>query len=78
MPARQPEPQPAPQPVAEKRFGGINSLISRMTGSQPEPQSRAMPPMRAAQPMNRFEDEMDAEQAVDRNEIPAFLRRQAN
>ena len=78
VPARQPEPQPAPQPVAEKRFGGINSLISRMTGSQPEPQSRAMPPMRAAQPMNRFEDEMDAEQAVDRNEIPAFLRRQAN
>ena len=78
VPARQPEPQPAPQPVAEKRFGGINSLISRMTGSQPEPQSRAVPPMRAAQPMNRFEDEMDAEQAVDRNEIPAFLRRQAN
>jgi cell division protein FtsZ len=75
--------KPAPD---RARFGGINSLINRMTGhaaDTPAPAPRQQPPMgqraaSSAQPAaaRAPREGQDAEQ--DRIEIPAFLRRQAN
>ncbi|WP_163846153.1 cell division protein FtsZ [Pseudooceanicola aestuarii] len=88
----QPQQQPAAQhhDTEKSRFGGINSLINRMTGqaeadqrpqqaqpTAPQPQARTQPPVRGfgAAP-SRVEPEEDPDQ--ERIEIPAFLRRQAN
>ncbi|MCB1333173.1 MAG: cell division protein FtsZ, partial [Roseivivax sp.] len=71
---------PAPQQVEDheadrqSRFGGINSLINRMTGHGSEaPVQRRQPPVTQA-PARHTDEEGDHE----RIEIPAFLRRQAN
>ena len=76
---------PAAEPMetegaAKPRMGGLNSLISRMTG-QPEGQAkeRPQPPvatLREDAPQAAPSSEADADQ--ERIEIPAFLRRQAN
>ncbi|MCU0908389.1 MAG: cell division protein FtsZ, partial [Rhodobacteraceae bacterium] len=75
----------APEPVAEKpRFGGLNTLINRMTGHaadpQPQPAPRAAPPLRQPPAMHGGSDAGRGDGAHDqeRIEIPAFLRRQAN
>ena len=69
----------AAEPAERPRFG-LNSLINRMTGSlqdAPAPAARAQPPVSA--PPARWQDEAQpAAPEVDRREIPAFLRRQAN
>ncbi|MEO0912855.1 MAG: cell division protein FtsZ, partial [Pseudomonadota bacterium] len=82
--AQQPvAPQHTPRPQAEEggRFA-INSLIHRMTGQsggqreERAPQSRvATPPLTA--PTQHHDQDVPTDQR-DRNEIPAFLRRQAN
>jgi len=57
------------------RFG-INSLINRMTGHTADPRAsggRTQPPMQSL-PDDRPEEDAD----LDKIEIPAFLRRQAN
>jgi cell division protein FtsZ len=66
--------------AAKPRMGGLNSLISRMTG-QPEgqPKERPQPPvatLREEAQQAAPTSEADADQ--ERIEIPAFLRRQAN
>ncbi len=78
-------PQPAPQPVAQhpagerSRFGGLGSLINRMSGAAPEPQQRVQraQPQVQARP-SAYEDEAQHSAARDQIEIPAFLRRQVN
>ncbi|MXU65432.1 cell division protein FtsZ [Oceanomicrobium pacificus] len=66
------QPAPVEKPA---RFGGLNTLISRMAGhddhAQPAPERRA-PPVQS-----HPSDDM-AQEERDRAEIPAFLRRQAN
>jgi cell division protein FtsZ len=71
-----------PEPAQDKARFGINSLINRMTGHghgqtpAAEPRShsgRSLPPMQSL-PQDNPED--DAE--LEKIEIPAFLRRQAN
>ena len=60
----------------DKARFGINSLINRMTGHSADHRGgagRAVPPMQSL-PQGQPEDDAD----VDRIEIPAFLRRQAN
>jgi cell division protein FtsZ len=63
---------------AKPRMGGLNSLISRMTGhNESQARERPQPPVEsmreeAPAPMSQA----DADQ--ERIEIPAFLRRQAN
>jgi cell division protein FtsZ len=61
-------------PEPERPRFGLNSLISRMTGTQaePAPAPRAQPQVTAP----RDEAAHDPEQ--ERIDIPAFLRRQAN
>lgn len=57
------------------RFG-INSLINRMTGQAGDPRSpsgRPLPPAQSA-----IEEQLEEDPEMDRIEIPAFLRRQAN
>jgi cell division protein FtsZ len=77
-------PQPA-EPAAEKpRFGGLNTLINRMTGHaadpHPQPAPRAAPPLRQPPAVSGAADAGRADGSPDqeRIEIPAFLRRQAN
>jgi cell division protein FtsZ len=53
---------------------GINSLINRMTGHQPE----AAPTSRQQPPVASYRDTPDADPEQEKIEIPAFLRRQAN
>ncbi|MCA8884144.1 MAG: cell division protein FtsZ, partial [Rhodobacteraceae bacterium] len=64
-------------PSADKSRFGINSLINRMTGQANESQrgaaGRSQPPMQSL-PQDLPEDDAD----LDKIEIPAFLRRQAN
>lgn len=78
---------PADQTAQDPQFGagahgsdkarfGINSLINRMTGHAQDPRAqggRSQPPMQSLPQDNPEEDE-----ELDRIEIPAFLRRQAN
>jgi len=66
----------APQ-EAQGRFA-INNLINRMTGHGPNTEvavARRQPPLHEQQ-VQTYEDINEEE--VDRVEIPAFLRRQAN
>ncbi len=60
----------------QSRFGGINSLINRMTGhnAAEAPVQRRQPPVSQQAPAQH--DDKDPDQ--ERIEIPAFLRRQAN
>jgi len=73
------EPQVVEEPVAEVpgRFA-INNLINRMTGHGPNAEVAAVrqqPPLHE-QAVQTYEDVNEDE--LDRVEIPAFLRRQAN
>ena len=77
---------PAAAPVAEPveteeaakpRMGGLNSLISRMTGhNESQANERPQPPVATLREEAAPASEADADQ--ERIEIPAFLRRQAN
>ncbi|WP_172329852.1 cell division protein FtsZ [Mangrovicoccus sp. HB161399] len=76
-PAAAPEARPAaPQPAAhaDKSRFGINSLINRMTGHGGD-HGR---PATAAGPKLVADEALEADDELDRIEIPAFLRRQAN
>lgn len=71
--ASAPAAQGEPDTAHGSRFG-INSLINRMTGHAADP-ARPQAPART----NLMQDEaLDADDDMDRIEIPAFLRRQAN
>ncbi|OUS07186.1 cell division protein FtsZ [Rhodobacterales bacterium 52_120_T64] len=79
VPVVEEEPQPTAEPVAEAqgRFA-INNLINRMTGHGPNGDAAAVrrqPPLHK-QEAQTYEDVNEEE--LDRVEIPAFLRRQAN
>ena len=75
-----PEQQPMPRTVqAEKPRFGINSLINRMTGQGTEQRAPSAPAGRATPPMQSLPQELPEDEAeLDKIEIPAFLRRQAN
>jgi len=87
--AQRPQPQPTrptappPAPVSAKpgsdrpRFG-IGSLINRMSGGHAEPTVERPATTRHQPPMSAYEDEQDLSPDQERNDIPAFLRRQAN
>ncbi|MEN8842246.1 MAG: cell division protein FtsZ [Octadecabacter sp.] len=63
--------------AAKPRMGGLNSLISRMTGhSEDQAKERPQPPVATLREEATPTSEADADQ--ERIEIPAFLRRQAN
>jgi len=63
--------------AAKPRMGGLNSLISRMTGQQDgQAKERPQPPVAALREDPTTQPEADEDQ--ERIEIPAFLRRQAN
>ncbi len=74
------------EPTSDKaRFGGLNSLINRMTGHaaepSPQPSPRVAPALRqppAPREAPRVERAEGAAPDQERIEIPAFLRRQAN
>ncbi len=69
--------QPAPAPVeAEKPRFGINSLINRMTGAQAD--GHAQQPARAQPQVTALRQDAEPSEDLDKIEIPAFLRRQAN
>ncbi len=79
VPVVEEEPQVEAEPVAEEqgRFA-INNLINRMTGHGPNSEVAAVrqqPPLHE-QEVQTYEDVNEEE--LDRVEIPAFLRRQAN
>ncbi len=70
---------PFPQkPAAERPRFGIGSLINRMSGGHSEPNAERPQAARQQPTMSAYEDEHDAAPEQDRNNIPAFLRRQAN
>jgi len=76
---------PVAPPVDNRpRFGGLSSLIGRMTGHGAEVAptgTRSQPPMQgtpSGRPVYGDPRESDPHAADDRVELPAFLRRQAN
>ena len=71
-------PASATRPVAEKQRFGINSLINRMTGNAADQVERPQVQVRQQPPVTSYEDENEIDPETERNEIPAFLRRQAN
>ncbi|PVA07020.1 cell division protein FtsZ [Thalassorhabdomicrobium marinisediminis] len=75
-----PAQEAAPAEAEKPRMGGLNSLISRMTGhAEGAPRERAQPSvasLRDEAPAESYEADVDPDQ--ERIEIPAFLRRQAN
>ena len=77
-PLRQPVAQAAARPIADKPRFGINSLIHRMTGHSPEQAERTPLPTRQQPPVTQYEEDPELDPDQERNEIPAFLRRQAN
>ena len=70
--------QPGARVPAEKPRFGINSLINRMTGHAADPADRTQPQLRQQPPVTSYDDETEMDPETERNEIPAFLRRQAN
>ncbi|MEM7295978.1 MAG: cell division protein FtsZ, partial [Pseudomonadota bacterium] len=70
--------EPAPAEAEEKPRFGINSLIGRMTGGQPERSAEPPTPFRHRFPAQPPVSSRDEEEGEDHVEIPAFLRRQAN
>ncbi len=70
---------PQPRPAADKPRFGINSLINRMTGHNPDSGERLSNAMRQQPQVSPYyEDEAENDPDRERIEIPAFLRRQAN
>ncbi len=69
---------PVARPAAEKQRFGINSLINRMTGHGPDQAERPAASVRQQPPVTGYEEEAEVDAEQERNEIPAFLRRQAN
>ena len=86
--AQRPQPQaqrpaapaaaPAPKPAAERPRFGIGSLINRMSGGRAETATERPSAARQQPTMSAYEDEQDMSPEQERNDIPAFLRRQAN
>ena len=70
--------QPGTRATAEKPRFGINSLINRRTGHAADPADRPQPQLRQQPPVTSYDDENEMDPETERNEIPAFLRRQAN
>ena len=65
-----------PEESGDRSRFGINSLINRMTGQSAEqrvPSGRPVPPAQTA-----VDEHLEEDPEMDRIEIPAFLRRQAN
>ncbi|MBE0413547.1 cell division protein FtsZ [Yoonia sp.] len=78
VPKQAAQQRPAAQAPAEQeksRFG-INSLINRMTGAQPD--AGGHQPSRHQPQVTALRHDEDADEDQERVEIPAFLRRQAN
>ncbi|MEM8581864.1 MAG: cell division protein FtsZ [Pseudomonadota bacterium] len=74
-----PQRQPAAAEGAEKRGFGINSLINRMTGHPQEQQETPKEHPRAKPRMAVSDQEAEpVDPEMEKVEIPAFLRRQAN
>ena len=73
-----PQGQSTARATAEKPRFGINSLINRMTGHAADPADRTQPQLRQQPPVTNYDDENEMDPETERNEIPAFLRRQAN
>ncbi len=69
---------PATRPQAEKPRFGINSLIGRMTGAATDATTRPQAAPRPQPPVTTYEGDSEMDPETERNEIPAFLRRQAN
>ncbi|GAB4261211.1 MAG: cell division protein FtsZ [Pararhodobacter sp.] len=75
---RRPQPAQPSQPAQHQersRFGGLGSLINRMSGNSHD---AAPATQRRVPPMQAYDDEPHHGESTDRIEIPAFLRRQAN
>ena len=72
------EDQASARPPAEKPRFGINSLIGRMTGAGADATARPQPSLRPQPPVTTYEGDSEMDPETERNEIPAFLRRQAN
>jgi cell division protein FtsZ len=78
-PARKSPPVVPATLASEKPRFGINSLIGRMTGHQPEkPAHRAANPAQQAPAVTAKDEAPETDAENERIEIPAFLRRQAN
>jgi len=69
---------PMAKPSAERPRFGIGSLINRMSGGNAEPGPERSQAPRQQPTMSAYEDEQDMSPEQERNDIPAFLRRQAN
>jgi cell division protein FtsZ len=69
---------PVAKPSAERPRFGIGSLINRMSGGNAEPGPERSQAPRQQPTMSAYEDEQDMSPEQERNDIPAFLRRQAN
>ena len=69
---------PAAKPAADRPRFGIGSLINRMSGGHAEPGAERPQPARHQPTMSAYDDEQDMTPDQERNDIPAFLRRQAN
>ncbi len=69
---------PVAKPAGDRPRFGIGSLINRMSGGQPEPAAERPAAPRQQPPMSAYDDEQDVSAEQERNDIPAFLRRQAN
>jgi len=81
MPATRPAaaaPAPAAKPASDRPRFGIGSLINRMSGGHAEPTAERPAPARQQPPMSAYDDEQEVTADQERNDIPAFLRRQAN
>ncbi|MGL6208909.1 MAG: cell division protein FtsZ [Paracoccaceae bacterium] len=76
--ARAAAPAPAPKPAGERPRFGIGSLINRMSGGQTDPVAERPQAARQQPPMSAYDDEQELSADQERNDIPAFLRRQAN
>jgi len=76
--AAAPVPAAAAKPAADRPRFGIGSLINRMSGGQSEPAAERPAAPRQQPPMSAYDDEQDTSAEQERNDIPAFLRRQAN
>ena len=74
------QPHPAPQPDRGRLGGALGGLLGRMTGARDDA-SHAAPrpvPRPAPQMDTHYDDAPEQRPLLDRSEVPAFLRRQAN
>ncbi|MGR3661073.1 MAG: cell division protein FtsZ [Paracoccaceae bacterium] len=69
---------PAAAPAVDKPRFGINSLINRMTGTSTEAPTAPPQAVRVEPQVQAVEAESELDPEMEKIEIPAFLRRQAN